>query len=222
MLRLGISFLSLLLMLCSNASHGEELVFPFTIDQNVKNEDWGHRNEIEIQNDKWFNAPPTRLELLTFVIDQHFQKDFARSWDQSKGKIEGYFDLTGQSSYLFEDAHFGFNSAQDSFFGTVKIRSRSKPKKPMKEICSELLDVALFPLFGAGYAYQNNFLGPFIQKGADDPEILRVVDKLRKSIIVNVILEAWFDNGIYVMGCYKTPEEKGVHFFKKAIKMDLK
>ena len=79
---------------------------------------------------------------------------------------------------------------------------------------------------GGGYLYQNTFLQTFIQKSGKDPQIMRIAQKLRNNILVIVVLEANFDKDqnayprdIYRMQCYKSPEEKDIHYNKNAIRI---
>jgi hypothetical protein len=222
MAKISISLFALFLFSVSSVCLGEELIFPFTVDQNTKNEDMSQTPaERDIQNDNWFMSPPTRLELLTYEIDQYFKKEVAELWGLDSAKIENYFERRSRPfGSIRAEANVGFYSAKDMFLATVRIENLGKPKKPMKEVCGEILDLMSFSLKGGGYLYQNRFLGPFIQKGADDPEIIRIVEKLRKNILLTVILEASFDKNFYTMGCYKLPEEKEVHYYKRAFRLE--
>ncbi len=222
MAKISISLIALFLFSVSSVCLGEELIFPFTVDQNTKNEDMSQApKEKDIQNDNWFMSPPTRLELLTYAIDQYFKKEVAEFWHLDSAKIENYFERRSRpSDYVRAEADVGFYSADDMFLAKVRIGNLGKPKKPMKEVCGEVLNLMSFSLQGLGYSYQNKFLGPFIQKSAVDPEIIRIVEKLRKNVLVTVILEASFDRNFYTMGCYKSPEEKEVHYYKRAFRLE--
>jgi len=90
MAKLPISFFLFLLFSFSSVCLSEELIFPFTIDQNTKNEDITQIPiERDIQTDKWFMSAPTRIELLTYALDQYFKKEFLEQWeDYYKNKIE--------------------------------------------------------------------------------------------------------------------------------------
>jgi hypothetical protein len=228
MAKILISFFVLLLFSFSNVCLGEELLFPFTVDQNIKNEDINQIPvEKDMQNDKWFMSPPTRLELLTYFIDQYFKKEFAKYWSLNSKEIEKYFEQGVRPfDIVLEDAFVLFNSAKDMFSANVTISNLGKPKKPMKETCCEILNSMSLRLEGGGYLYQNTFLGPFIQKGADDPEIVRIAEKLQKNFLVGVRLEAIFGKDqdgkprdLYIMDCYKLLEEKEVHYRKQAIRL---
>ena len=103
MAKLSISLFALLLFSVSSVCLGEELIFPFTVDQNTKNEDISQiPAEKDIQNDNWFMSPPTRLELLTYAIDQYFKKEVAELWDLYSKKIENISSGDPAHSLPFE------------------------------------------------------------------------------------------------------------------------
>ncbi len=228
MAKLSISLFAFLLFTFSSVCLAEELIFPFTVDQNTKNEDINqlpvHK---DIQTDKWFMSPPTRLELLTYAIDQYFQKKVADLWHMIT--IEEYFEQQSPYSSVRAEADVDFYSAKDVFVAKVRVTGLGKPKKPMKEVCSEVLNLMDSSLKGGGYLYQNTFLRAFIQGDPRDPEVVRIAEKLRKKFLVVVILEAKFDKekhadaiprDFYTMQCYKSPEEKEVHYSKRTFRLE--
>jgi hypothetical protein len=228
MAKLSVSLFALLLFTFSNVCPAEELIFPFTVDQNTKNEDINQLlAEKDIQSDKWFMSPPTRLELLTYSIDQYFQKEVANLWHMIK--IEKYFEQQYRYGSVQVEANVRFYSDKDMFGATVSITGLGKPKKPMKEVCSEILNLMDSSLKGGGYLYQNTFLRTFIQGDPRDPEVVRIAEKLRKNFLVMVILEAKFDKeqdadviprDFYEMRCYKSPEETQVHYSKRSFRLE--
>jgi hypothetical protein len=228
MAKLSIYLFALILFSVSSVCLGEELIFPFTVDQNIKNEDIDQIPvEKDIQSDKWFMSPPTRLELLTYIIDQYFKKELAEYWDLNSKKIEKYFEPRARPFSVRASAMVRFYSDKDMFGANVAIENLGKPKKPMKEVCSEVLNSFLFSYFeGGGYLYQNTFLSPLIQKSPTDPEVVHIVEKLRKNFLLSVTLEASFDKeqnviprDLYTMQCYKFAGEKEVHYRKWAIRL---
>lgn len=228
MTRLSVSLFPLLLFAFTSICPAQELVFPFTVDQNIKNEDIRQipANK-DIQTDKWFMSPPTRLELLTYVIDQYFQKEVADLWQMVT--IEKYFEKQYRYASVAEEAGVYFDSAKDVFVASVNVTGLGKPNKPMKEVCSDVLTLMDSSLRGDGYLYQNRFLGAFIQGDPADPEIKRIVEKLRKNFLLVVSLNASFDKekqadtlprDHYIMQCYNSPEEKLVHYSKRAFRLE--
>jgi len=235
--QLSILLFSLLFCSFSNVCLGEEPTFPFTADQNIKNEDITQiPAEKDIQTDKWFMSPPTRLELLTYAFDQYFKKEFSEAWESYREEeIQKYFEpqvrRLGRSPVQpMTEAGVTFYSPKDIFVVTVKISELGRPRKPIKEACSKLLNSYIFRHFEEpGYLYQNTFLGPFIQTSGTDPEILRIVEKLRKNVLFMVTLEARFDEEkvdfpreLFVMQCYKFADEKEVHYRKQSLRLKLK
>jgi hypothetical protein len=234
--QLSILLFALLFCSFSNVCLGEDPTFPFTADQNTKNEDITQiPAEKDIQTDKWFMSPPTRLELLTYAFDQYFKKEFSEVWESYREeKIQKYFEpqvrRLGPPVQPMTDAGVSFYSPKDIFVVGVKISELGRPKKPMKEACSQLLDSYIFGhVAGSGYLYQNTFLGPFIQTSGTDPEILRIVERLRKNVLFMVTLEARFDEekvdfprDLFIMQCYKFSGEKEVHYRKQSLRLKLK
>jgi len=233
MAKLPISLFLFLLFSFSSVCLSEELIFPFTIDQNTKNEDITQIPiERDIQTDKWFMSAPTRIELLTYALDQYFKKEFLEQWeDYYKNKIEEYFELQVRKlrPVIRANAKAGvsFHSPQDIFIFTLNISDLGKPKKRMKEVCNEILNSFVFKyLEGGGFLYQNTFLSPFIQTSPTDPEILHIIDKLRKNFLLMVTLEAGFDQekidfprDFFAMQCYKFAGEKKVHYRKQSFRL---
>ncbi len=229
MAKISISLFAFFLFSVSGVCLGEELIFPFTVDQHIKSEDITQIPvEKDIQTDKWFMSAPTRLELLTYAVDQYFQKDFAEKWELYKIEIEKYFEPRARPFSVHASAMVRFYSDKDIFGAGVKIEDLGKPKKPMKEVCSKVLNSLIFAsLDGGGYSYQNTFLSPFIQKSPTDPEVFRIVEKLRKNFLLSVTLEASFDKeqnamprDFYRMHCYKFAGEKEVHYYKQSFRLD--
>lgn len=225
MARLYTLFFALLMFSFSTVCWGEELIFPFTVDQNTKNEDIAQIPvEKDIQTDKWFMSAPTRLELLTYAIDQYFQKYVADNW--KRRDIEKYFEP--RVDPISVRAEVRFYSDMDIFGAGVSIQNLGKPKKPMKEVCSEVLNSFIFAyLEGGGFLYQNTFLSPFIQKSPTDPELIRIAEKLRRNFLLSVTLEVSFDKeqnviprDLYRMQCYKFPGVKEVHYRKQAFRLE--
>jgi len=92
--QLSILLLAFLFFSFSSICLGEEPTFPFTADQNTKNEDITQISaEKDIQTDKWFMSAPTRLELLTYAFDQYLKKEFSEAWEgYLEADIQKYFE----------------------------------------------------------------------------------------------------------------------------------
>lgn len=218
--KLYVSVVVLVLLQVTSPTFCEELVFPFTVDQNIKSEDITQiTTERDIQNDKWFMSPPTRVEFLTYIMDQYLKKEFEQYWEYSRSKIEGYFEPRPRRSVSVNPG-VQFWREKDIFAAGVRIDGLGKPKKPMKEVCDELIDSfkIWLPAVG-GYYYQNTILHPFTQGSPSDVELLQIVRKLRKNFLFIVTLESSFDQSkdsfpkdYYIMRCYKCSEEKEIHY----------
>jgi hypothetical protein len=228
--QLSILLFVLLFFSFSSVCLGEELIFPFTVDQNTKDEDLTQIPvEKDIQTDKWFMSAPTRIELLTYTFDQYLKKEFSEAWESYlETDIKNYFDpqiRIGHPAPVMTDASVTFYSPKDIFVVRVRISELGRPRKPMKEACNKLLNSFLSRFDGSGYPYQNTFLSPFVQTSATDPEILRIVERLRKNVLLMVSLEARFDEekvdfprDLFIMDCYKFAGEKEVHYRKQSFR----
>jgi hypothetical protein len=228
MAKLSILLFGLLMFSLSSLCLGEELIFPFTVDQQTKSEDITQIPvEKDIQTDKWFMSAPTRLELLTYAVDQYFQKHLAETWEYDREEIEKNFEPRARRFPVRAEAMVRFDSDKDIFVVDVAIKNLGKPKKPMKEVCSKVLNSFIFAyLDGSGFTYQNTFFSPFIQKSPIDPEVVRIVEKLRKNFLLSVVLQASFDKeqtdiprDLYFMRCYRFAGEKEVHYNKQTLRV---
>jgi hypothetical protein len=228
MAKLSILLFGLLMFSLSSLCLGEELIFPFTVDQQTKSEDITQIPvEKDIQTDKWLMSTPTRLELLTYAVDQYFQKHLAENWELYREEIEKDFESRARGFSVRASTMVRFDSDKDIFFASVKIENLGKPKKPMKDVCSKVLNSLIFAyLDGGGFLYLNTFLSPFIQKSPTDPELVRLAGKLQKNFLLVVNLEASFDKeqsniprDLYFMRCYKFAGEKEVHYNKQTFRL---
>jgi hypothetical protein len=211
----------LILLLFTTPSFSEELEFLFSTDQNIKSEDIKEKvsTEKDISGDSWFSSPPTRLELLTYTLDQHFKKEIERKWEYLSKEVDKYFEKNKIS--VTEDVSAFFQKEQDVFIVKVEISDLGKPKKPMKDFCDYLLDH--FSLFHAagGYSLQNTILRSFIFGSYDDPEILRIVNLLRNNLVFLVTLQSNYGNeknglprDYYYFHGWKFTQEKEIHYSK--------
>ncbi len=217
----------LILLLFTTPSFSEELEFLFSTDQKIKSEDIKEKtsSEQDISDDSWFSSPPTRLELLTYSLDQFFKKQFEVMWkhDYSK-KIDKLFEKTSVS-LADAEASATFNKENDVFVLGVQIDGLGKPKEPMKNFCDDIINYIEL-IFGnkpGGYYFQNTFLRSFIFGSYDDPQVLRIVNLLRNNLLIVVSLESVYENekdrksrDMYILRGYKFLQEKEIHYSKHA------
>lgn len=220
-----------ILLSFATLSFSEELEFLFSTDQRIKSEDIRGKtsSEQDISDDSWFSSPPTRLELLTYSLDQFFKKRFEVMWkhDYSK-KIDKLFEKTsvGQTSVSLADAEASatFNKENDVFVLGVQIDGLGKPKEPMKNFCDDIINY-IDRIFGipVGYGFQNTFLRSFIFGSYDDTQVLRIVNLLRNNLLIVVSLESVYENekdrksrDMYILRGYKFLQEKEIHYSKHA------
>jgi hypothetical protein len=217
----------------SSTAFAEELVFPFTVDETITNEVWPDTlHELrDIQNDRWFMSPPTRLELLTYAVDQFFKQKVLEYWKYDGPRVERYFE---RYSKLWNSPDVApavyFSTVKDLFVAIVRMRGFGKPKKPMKEVCQEVLvDISSRYLTNSSGCclYQNTFLQPFVQTAPTDPELVRIATVLENNMIVKVELtaaipqssDAAYPNDHFEVWCYKSIKEKEIHYEKHAYRL---
>ena len=227
----------LILLLFTTPSFSEELEFLFSTDQKIKSEDIKEKtsSEQDISDDSWFSSPPTRLELLTYSLDQFFKKQFEVMWKHGYSKkIDKLFEKTsvGQTSVSLAVAKASatFNKENDIFVLGVQINGLGKPKEPMKNFCDDIINYIEL-IFGnkpGGYYFQNTFLRSFIFGSQDDPQVLRIINLLRNNLLIVVSLESFYDyenekdgksRDMYFLKGYKFLQEKEIHYSKQAFSL---
>jgi hypothetical protein len=219
--------IALTLAFIPTASRSQDLKFLFSADQNIKlqNIREGIPARKDIPNDNWFSSPPTRAELITYLLDQ-----YAKTNLHDLGEVGKFFEEV-ETKYPFarspyEDASASFLGEKGCFIISVVVSNLGKPKKPMKEFCDHIIEMVSFQFAGPGYTFQNTILRPFIPGSYDDPEVLKIVGLLRKNIIVFVKLEAVYGNvedgnprDHYFLAGYRSAQEKETHYVKQTFSL---
>lgn len=214
---------ALILVLIPISSNSEELKFLFSTDQDIKPQDTfeGILARKDVVNDSWFSRPPTRIELITYLLDQHVKA--------KGGYLDGvgkYFEeVEGKGSFAklpLVNASAFFSSEKGCFVIEVDFSQLGKPKRPMKEFCDHILTWLLMDFVIDGYLLENTILRPFITKSPDDPEVLRIVNLLKKNTIALVTLDATYGNvkngyprDHYFLSGYRSTQEKETHYVNK-------
>lgn len=185
-----------------------DLQFLFSEDQNIKSlkgtEDLIEKLKVDddVKNNEWFNSPPTRIELLTIVLNQHHKEQMKRyDWDyffsekfEKRRKEVG--DDDGSSTIVF---WVNYIPKFGSFMVHLNARYLGKPKEPMKGIIKELVSLIEFygNYGGQGFSYQNSFLQHFEIFPNTDKET--IVNVLKGNIIIGIDLRCKYDDKQYNM-----------------------
>lgn len=195
-----------------------DLTFDFSADELLKNE---KIESIEAHNDvlsdPWFSSPPTRTELLTFLLDRYFHEYFENYWQTEKGNHAKNFKKSPSAIELFS-THSGviFSREKGMFLAYVDVEINGSPLQPLKQTCDRLIKEMSRPLLGSGYQFHNTFMGPFLANGYSDPKLNLIIDKLRNSIYLKTNLIANYNDRLYLFTCHKSPEEQTIHYQKDA------
>jgi len=218
--------IAFILLLVATPSSSKELKFLFTTDQNIKTEDIGKIPvNKDIVNDNWFTSPPTRLELLTYTLDQYFQKKFEKFWEDYQINLDEYFERRKDKfTSVTADASVCFYSEKDVIVTKVNIDGLGKPKKPMKDFSDNIMGYISFLIYKPGYLFQRQFLRPFTFGSHNDPKESRAGELLQKNILLLVTLESQYGEEVkgipsdfYDFQCYRFLNEKENHYSKQAV-----
>ena len=225
--------LFLLAVMFENIAQADDLKFSFTVDQNIKSEDIKNiKSGSEIPLNSWLNSPPTRVELLCYVFDQHCKSTFSSYKDIYDGEIRRYFDPVDMPYGLNvprQEVGVSFLKEKGVFVLVGSFKNLGKPKKPMKDFCNTMLKSLEMHFGGGGFSYQNTILGPFIQTNGMDPEVVKIAEMVRNNLLLAVSLESTFGNkkghlisDHYYLQCYKTIQEDKIHYSKSTFRYDPK
>ena len=217
----------------------KELQFLFSEDQNIKSlknpEELIQNLKVEddVKNDKWLNSPPTRIELLTIVLNQYHkermaQYDFNQFFSERFEKRRREFESGGRLSTNIE---FWANYIPKigSFVVFCSVNNLGKPKKSMKSIVKELISLIYTWGYydGIVFPYQATFLKCFeIFPGTDKETIAKI---MKGNILVAVNLTCNYDNkqynlrmggfqpikGTYHLSGYAFGPDKEVYYLKR-------
>jgi len=197
-----------------------ELPFLFSVDQNISSEE--PKDIItpgkDISNNEWFVSPPTRIELITYIMDQWFKKEMEN--EPSSDEIYEYFEK-GKVSFSV-DKRVSFSKEFDAFVAGITVDYVGRPKKPMKNFCDGYIKYLSSKLGGEGYLYHNTFLRTFIAGSFDDPEIINIVKLLRNNIYVVVGVNSIYEGkdksseNFYDFRAIKNIKEDKVHYIKNS------
>lgn len=174
-----------------------------------------------IREDKWLNAPLTRLDYVLLNIQMQlnaFLPETVMSF------IKDNFDRTdsyGDVPYL-PSPEVEFSARYSDELGRLVLRAHvvnlGRPNKPMKESCETILGFMerSYPLNPFGYSWQNGALDLLMRADAD--EYVSVVKKLSASVVLMTHLTATYRkdgrNAFFSFGCRKQKDGGQIVFYK--------
>jgi len=204
--------------------------FPHSIDQDLPNEDIKNIDKnVEFKNDKWFNAPPTRIEMITYIMDQHCKENIKMWNDVYFQEMPKYFD---QSTMPFgisgskPETEVQYLKDKGVVAVVLGFRNLGRPIRPMKEFCDEMVNTLSQSFPTGGYYFQNTILRPFRHGTSDDPKLLRIVKALESNLVFIVSIGAEFGGNIkgmpenyYSFQCYKKAYDNKIHYSKRTFRL---
>lgn len=198
---------------------GENPKFLFQEDDAIKSEQPSKNlTNKSLKKNIWFNSPPTRLELLIFLMDYHYKNQIKNSQSYLEADIRNSFEEK-RIDKIDPEASVFYDSSLNYIGNRLKIEILGKPKIPMSETCKSFLNDDSLMLGHRGYSMQNTFLHPFTTNGYDDAQLLDSIDEIIENLIYIVSLRSNYDNRIYILECYKTAKDNkdDVKYFKASI-----
>jgi hypothetical protein len=236
------SFL-ILLLIFSNlkvfAADKKKPLFDFTIDEQIKNykNDVNLGKSIDIKNSEYWNSPLTKLDYILMQLKykaEETEKKFIKYEYPIKGNFEKklepikYRSLSGKFKNHDVDSYIYFDENNGKIIVRLRIGDLGVPKKPMKEICEEILKYSVvgYPLPNnkmSGYTYHNSLLNELF-RGGDykdySEELKKIADNLvyvlslSSTKLVDPSHKTSVDSDTHIMFCWK-PTGKDEFVFRK-------
>ena len=219
------------LLLSGNVYSIESVIFPFTVDEKVKNlkdgEDVIQTESNELKSDDYWNTPLTKLDYYLMQIKQgadEASKDMEKVFSDGSSMLEEYFEnIKVQKKYWDIYGKYEKNTVSNSVFyneskGKIiisfEIRA-GKAKLPLKEICQKIfkdeIDRSWFvPNQIITASSPNNRLLKQLFRGGTYKDYNQQIQKLANNIvyILNINSEDLKtiekrDRDLFTMNCYK-------------------
>jgi len=238
-------FIFLIIIVPSKVLSLEKAMFPFTIDEQVKeaedNETFIKETSKEIIKDDYWNSPLTKLDYMLMQIKKTADKtsEYLLSDTESGTVLDGYFEkgmylkkyrkIFGTYKKQEVENYIYFDEAKGKIIISFRIKELGKAKQPMKEICSSMMKLYMGGLHMPrqeliGYSYHNNLLKELF-RGGDYKDYNKYVEKIANNIVYVLSLTSINqksmekrDEEIFNMTCFKTSKDSEVEFRKWSYK----
>ena len=237
-----ISITSIFVPLNLNANSSEPILFPFTVDEQVKthedNEDIIKNKSTELKSDTYWNKPFTKLDYYLMQIKNNLDKaseDWQKVYSDGSGllvdkfekiKIEKkYWSFRGKTEEIevSNNVHFNVDTGKIIIAFSVKA---GKAKKPLKETCENLIEKEMtrnfyIPSQNITPSSPNKFLLNLLYRGDGyknyDNELKKVANNIvyivsLTSEVLRDIEKSGYD--YYSMTCYKLSHNEDILFRK--------
>lgn len=236
---LGVIFYFLLIL---NAYSSEPVLFPFTVDEQVKtsedNEDIIKNKSTELKSDTYWNKPFTKLDYYLMQIKDNADKA-SKNWQKvysdgsgllvdefEKVKVEKkYWSFSGKTEDIEVSNNVHFNEETGKVIISFSIKA-GKAKKPLKETCEKLIEEEMakdiyIPSQNIRPASPNIRLLNLLYRGGGyksyNNEIKKVADNIVYVVsITSEVLRDIEKSGYdyFNMTCYKTSSDEDIIFRK--------
>ena len=242
-----LAVLTFFLLISLNAHSLEKAIFPFTIDEQVQ--DYKEDENIvsieskELNSDKYWNTPLTRLDYILFqlkrIADEN-QNKLIKVYSDGSSLLRSNFeryenlkksqDLFGKYKEPQVRNSIFFDEKKGKIVAMFQIEDVGKPKKPMKEICAEILDLNIIGGLGmpdqrmTGYTYHNILLNELFRGGNFD-DYTKHLKKIADNIVYALAITSTISNSlekrdedVLSMTCFKLTNNDEINYRKWSYK----
>ena len=239
-------FILLILFLPAHALTLEKAIFPFTVDEKVPesedNKSFIEKSSKDLINDDYWNSPLTKLDYMLMQIKKSAEKtsSYLLSEEDTRGTVlDSYFEkqmylkrfrsVFGTYKKATLDNYVYFNEDKGKIIVSFNVGELGKSKKPMKEICSEMMELYLGGLYMPeqkllGYSYHNNLLKELF-RGGEYKDYNKYLEKIANNLVYVLSLTSINqksmdkrDEEIFNMTCFKTSDKSDIEFRKWSYK----
>ena len=184
--------------------------FPFTVDEQVQEANKNHDNIFvkmnksdELNTDKYWNTPLTRLDYYLMQIKKaadKVSKDIERTHSDGSSLLGSYFERIENSKKMhkflgkYKDFtvfnYVRYNEEEGKIFITFDVSGVGKAKKPMKEICRDLVRRKI----------ERSLDLPRLEKASNEFSNKELLGQLRRGGDYGKELEKIANNIVYTLG----------------------
>ena len=233
-------FILLVIIIPTHALTLEKAIFPFTVDEQVTesedNKSFIKKSSKDLINDDYWNSPLTKLDYMLMQIKKSAEKtsDYLLSEIDGGTVLDIYFEkqmflkkyrsVFGTYKKPTIDNYVYFNEENGKIIVSFNVGELGKSKKPMKEICSEMMKLYLGGLHMPqqkliGYSYHSLLKELF--RGGEYKDYNKYLEKIANNLVYVLSLTSINqksmdkrDEEIFNMTCFKTSDQSDTEFRK--------
>ena len=169
-----------------------------------------------VQNDEWLNQPLTRLDYILIRMESTITESTAATLEMAGIFFE-------RSAVVGMDPSVDFSVRYSNPTGRIFVMTRleyvGEPKRPMTEVCEDMINrlEAALPLAPSGYSWNNNALG-LLQRDDDSSVYDEIAQTLASSTVLIATVDALYETddqiGRFVIRCVKQDAAGPILFFR--------